>query len=167
MKLSTALFIATALFIGGAACAHDIKAGSLVISEPYLRATAPGAPTAGGYLTVTNHGSETDRLIGGSAGFAEKVEIHEMKMEGDIMKMRRMDGGVEVAPGKSVQLMPGVYHVMFIRLKEQLKDGESRTATLTFEKAGAVDIEFQVRDLTGRMKKTDKHDMKDMKGHKH
>ena len=167
MKRSIALSAFAALFIGGAVCAEDTKVGSLVISDPYIRATAPGAPTAGGYLTVVNNGSEADHLVGGSAGFAEKVEIHEMKMEGDIMKMRRLQQGLEIAPGQSVQLKPGGYHVMFIRLKEQLKDGETRKATLTFEKAGTVDVEFHVRDLTGATKKYDMHDMKSMKEHKH
>ncbi len=146
----TAALIAVTL--SGAALAGEITVGDLRIDQPYARATVPGAPVAGGYMTITNTGSQPDRLVGGSAPFAGKVEIHEMKMQGDVMRMREVAGGLEI-PGKgSVTLKPGGYHVMFMKLKEQLKEGEKRTATLVFEKAGKVDLPFAVKSMGRSMK---------------
>ena len=132
--------------------AGDYKVGNLEIMHPVARATAPGAKVAGGYMMITNHGSEADHLLGGSAGFASKVEIHEMKMQGDTMIMRPVEGGLEIPPGGSVELKPGGYHVMFMQMKEQLKPEETRPAKLVFEKAGEVDIEFAVKDMNAMMK---------------
>jgi hypothetical protein len=146
---------APGILILAAATAHEgqsvpaksVKAGDLVIAAPVIKATPPNAPVSGGYLTVTNGGGAADRLIGGSADFAAKVEIHEMAMEGDVMKMRPVEGGLEIAPGGSVELKPGGYHVMFIGLKEQMKAGDKRKARLVFEKAGEVEIEFDVMEI--------------------
>lgn len=162
----TAAFIVGSL--AGPAMAGEVTIGDLKIDTPYARATVPGAPVAGGYMTITNTGSQPDRLVGGSAPFAGKVEIHEMKMQGDVMKMREIAGGLEIPAKGSVTLKPGGYHVMFMKLKEQLKEGEKRTATLVFEKAGKVDLPFAVRGM-GRGMKHGGHGMKhghDMKhGH--
>lgn len=145
--------------LSGAALAGEVTVGDLKIDQPYARATVPGAPVAGGYMTITNTGSRPDRLVGGSAPFAAKVEIHEMKMQGDIMKMRELTKGLEIPAKGSVTLKPGGYHVMFMKLKEQLMEGEKRTATLVFEKAGKVDLQFAVRSL-GRSMKHGGHGMK-------
>jgi copper(I)-binding protein len=79
--------------------AGDYKLGSLEIEQPYARATPPNAPVSGGYMTIRNSGAETDRLISGEADFADRVEIHEMAMEGDVMKMRQLTDGLEI-PGR-------------------------------------------------------------------
>lgn len=102
-------------FSATAALAADIKVGDLEIKDAYARATAPGAPVAGGYMTITNHGKEADRLVGGACDFAGKVEIHEMKMDGGTMVMRPVEGGLEIPPGATVELKPGGYHVMFMQ----------------------------------------------------
>lgn len=130
-----------------AVLAHDFKLGSLEIGHPYARATPPNAPVSGGYLTIRNTGADADRLISGEADFADRVEIHEMTMEGDVMKMRHLADGLEIPAGGEVVLKPGGYHVMFIGIASQFKDGEIRKATLTFEKAGAIELEFQVEDI--------------------
>jgi copper(I)-binding protein len=102
---------------------------------------------AGGYMKIENTGKEADRLVGGSTGIAGKFEVHEMKMSGNVMKMRELDKGLEVPPGKSVELKPGSYHVMLTDLKQQPKAGDKVKGTLLFEKAGKVEVEYTVRGL--------------------
>ena len=133
------------VLIASIASAQDYTVGDITIDDPYARATAPKAPVAGGYMKIVNKGSQPDRLIGGQAAFAGKVEIHEMKMQGDVMKMRPLSDGLVIPPGGSVDLKPGGYHLMFMNLKTPLKAGEARDVTLTFEKAGKVDVTFDVR----------------------
>ena len=124
--------------------AQEFKAGSLVISQPWSRATAGGAKVGAGYMTITNTGNEPDRLIGGSLPQAGKFEMHEMRMENNVMTMRPLPGGIEIMPGQTVKLEPGGYHVMFMDLKEPLKQGEALKGELTFQKAGTVPIEYKV-----------------------
>lgn len=128
---------------------HDhmeaVKVGDLEIGHPILRATLPNAPVSGGYLAIRNLGAEADRLVGGSASFAGKVEVHEMMMDGDVMKMREIAGGLEIPAGGEIVLKPGGLHLMFMKLSERLAEGEMRTVTLEFEKAGPVELQFSVK----------------------
>jgi periplasmic copper chaperone A len=126
------------------AYAHDYKAGSLTIDHPWTRATPGGAKVGGGFMKITNTGTEPDRLIGGSAEIANVFEVHEMKMEGNVMKMRALEKGLEIKPGETVELRPGGYHVMFIDIKSPFKEGEKIKGQLVFEKAGKVDVEFKI-----------------------
>ena len=126
------------------AIAHEFKVGSLVIGHPWSRATPPGAQVAGGYLTITNTGTEADRLISGTSSFSKMVEFHEMKMENDIMKMAELANGLEIKPGETVELKPGGLHIMFMGLTTRLKEGDMVTGTLVFEKAGTVDVEYKI-----------------------
>lgn len=126
------------------ACADDVKAGDLIISQPWSRATPGGAKVAGGYLTVENKGAAPDRLIGGSAELAGRVEIHEMATTNGVMTMRPLDSGLAIAPGATVKLAPGGYHLMIMDLKGPLKQGEKVAVTLEFEKAGKVKTMFDV-----------------------
>jgi len=128
--------------------AEDVKAGALVISHPWVRSTPPGAPTAAGYLTVTNHGASPDRLQGGSSPVLGDIQVHEMSMTGNIMRMRPIAGGLVIAAGQSVVLAPGGdRHLMLISPKHPLKPGDHIAATLRFEKAGSVNVTFVVRDV--------------------
>lgn len=127
-----------------------VQAGSLSISQPWTRATPGGARVAGGYLTVTNTGSTPDRLIGGSAAFAERVEIHEMATVNGVMTMRALGSGLTIAPGQTVELKPGGLHVMFMGLRSPLAEGQTVKVTLEFEKAGKVELDFQVGTIGGR-----------------
>ncbi len=131
--------------------AEDATVGSLKISAPWARATPKGASVGGGYMTITNTGTAPDRLIGGSAAVAGRFEVHEMKMDNGVMKMRLVAGGIEIKPGQTVKLDPTGYHVMFVGLKQQLKQGEHFKATLEFAKAGKVDVDFAVEGI-GAMK---------------
>ncbi len=151
MKTLTVAAAATLMTVVSA-LAEEIKVGDLVLENVRARATLPGAPVAGGYLTITNNGSEPDRLTGGSAAFAGKLEVHEMKMENDVMKMRQLKDGIEIPAGGSIELKPGGYHIMFMKLAAQLKEGESRKAVLEFDKAGSVTVDFDVVNLKKMMK---------------
>lgn len=125
--------------------ADTFKVGSIAIDAPWTRATPGGAKVAGGYLKVTNNGPAADKLIGGTTDIAGRVEFHEMALSGGVMRMRPHGQGLEIKPGQSVELKPGGYHVMFMDLKRQLKQGETIKVTLQFEKAGRVDVTFSVR----------------------
>lgn len=129
------------------AVADDITKGDIVITDPWARATPKGAAVAGGFMQITNKGSTPDALIGGTMPLAGRFEVHEMKMDGDVMKMRPVLGGLAIPPGGSVVLKPGSYHVMFMELKEPLVEGTTLTGTLTFEKAGTVEVKYPVRAL--------------------
>ncbi len=121
--------------------------GKLVIEAPWTRATPGGAQVAGGYVKITNKGTEADRLIGGSLPMASVVEVHEMSMSDGIMKMRRLEAGLEIKPGQTVELKPGGHHIMFMGLSEGLKEGRTVKGTLAFEKAGSIEVEFRVAPI--------------------
>jgi periplasmic copper chaperone A len=127
--------------------AGDYKAGSLDISNPWSRATPKGSSVAAGYMTIKNTGSTPDRLVEGSSDVASKFEVHEMKMENGVAKMRPVKGGLEIKPGETVELKPGSYHIMFVGLKKPLSAGDHVKATLVFEKAGSVSIDYDVRAM--------------------
>lgn len=144
MKKLIQILFSGFLLVSGAVEAHAYKAGDIEIDHPYIRATPPGAAVAGGFMTITNHGKEADRLLGGSVEFAQKVEVHTMEMDGDVMKMMKLSDGLEIPAGGSVVLKPGGFHVMFIKLNGQLKEGEKRQGILVFEKAGEIKVDFAV-----------------------
>ena len=148
MFTKTTIAAMLALFMSVAAsAAADVKVGALQIAAPWARATPKGAAIGGGYLKITNSGAASDRLIGGSTAIASRLEVHEMSMSDGTMKMRHLASGVEIKPGESVELKPGGIHLMFVQLKEQLKQGQHLTATLEFEKAGKVDVGFDVAGI--------------------
>ncbi len=151
----------TALIIACAAtplAAHSYKLGALTITHPWSRETPPVAKTGGGYLKITNAGPTDDRLLGGSTPVAEKLEIHRMSMDGGVMRMRPVVGGLPLPAGKSVELAPGGYHIMLINLKAPLKHGQMIPATLRFAKAGAVAVSFQVTPIGARTPAEGGHD---------
>jgi len=140
--LATALALA---FSAGIALAHDFTLGNLEIHHPASKATLPGQPVGGGFLTVTNKGAEADRLVSITApDVSDDVQLHEMAMENDVMKMRHLPDGIEIPAGATVELKPGGLHVMFMKIKHPFKEGESFKATLNFEKAGKLDVDFKI-----------------------
>ncbi len=134
-----------------------IKAGTLTLESPWIRATPGGAKIAGGYVKITNTGKEADRLTGGSLVAAGRFEVHEMATEGGVMRMRELKTGLEIKPGASVELKPGGYHLMFMDLKQSLKEGDTVKGTLVFEKAGKVDVEYKVGPIGGGAPKAGGH----------
>lgn len=153
-----AVALAFALMLVGAqsVLAHEFKVGDLEIEHPWSRATPAGAKVAGGYFTIINNGSAPDRLVSISSDISDKAELHEMGVKDGVMTMRPVTGGLDVPAGGKVALAPGGYHLMFIGLKRQPKQGEKFAATLTFEKAGTVNIEFAVEGM-GEMGGMDDH----------
>jgi copper(I)-binding protein len=127
--------------------ALDYKLGALEIGQPWTRATPPTAPSGGGFLTVTNTGTTPDRLIAVKSPAADKVEIHEMKMDGNVMRMRELEKGIEIAPGATIDLKPGGFHIMFMGLKAPFAKDTKVPATLVFEKAGSIDVELLVQAM--------------------
>jgi copper(I)-binding protein len=132
------------------AFAHDYTVGDIKIDHPYARATPPNANVAGGFMTIENMGAEADRLIGAESGLSERVEIHEMAMENDVMKMRALADGLELPAGATTELKPGGYHVMFLGLKQPLAEGESYPVTLVFEKAGKLEVELKIEGMAAK-----------------
>jgi copper(I)-binding protein len=147
MKLHAALLFAAGVFLAGAAAAHDYRVGSLVIGHPWSRATPKAAPAGIGFLTIVNTGSTADRLVSVSSPAAAQVELHEMSMADGVMRMRPLDRGIEIPAGGRVDLAPGGRHVMFIGLAAPFVRDTRFRGTLTFEKAGAVDVEFAVEGM--------------------
>ena len=161
MKPVLQFFAFAALFalLGAPAHAQEVKAGDLVITQAWSRATPAGAKVAGGYLTIENKGATPDRLVSGSGDFAGKVEIHEMAMNNGVMTMRPLDKGLTIEPGKTVKLAPGSYHLMLMDLKNPLKQGEKVPLTLEFEKAGKVALSLDVQGV-GAQSPSGGHEMK-------
>jgi copper(I)-binding protein len=148
MRLTSMLIaMLLGLFAASAANAHDYTVGSIHVVHPWSRAIPQGAKVAAGYFIIENNGTTPDRLIGGSADIAGRFQIHEMKTENGVMKMREMDKGVEIAPGKTIKFEPNGYHAMLLDLKSTPKEGESFMGTLVFEKAGKVDVKFVVAPI--------------------
>ena len=128
-----------------------VTAGDLEITRLYTRATLPNQPAGGGFLTVTNSGAEGDRLIAAASDISGRVEIHEMTMDGDVMRMRELADGLPIPAGETVELKPGGYHIMFMDLDRPFVEGEAIDVLLTFEKAGDVPVTLIVgpRDADG------------------
>ena len=125
-----------------AAQAHSFKLGPIEIGHPYARTTVASQSTGGGYLKLVNGGVD-DRLLSVTSAVSAGVELHEMKMEGDVMRMRQVDA-IALPAGKTIELKPGGYHLMFVGLKAPLKAGDKFPMKLTFEKAGAVEVTVNV-----------------------
>lgn len=146
--LARRLFLATAVsLLAVPSMAQDYKLGSLEITTPWTRATAPTARTGGGFMTITNKGTMADRLVSARSTVSEKVEVHEMQMDGSVMRMRELAKGLDIPPGATVVLKPGSYHIMFMELKAPLAKDAKVPVTLVFEKAGSIDVQLNVQAM--------------------
>jgi copper(I)-binding protein len=135
------------LFIAPSSRAEDVAVRNMEISAAWVRATPKGAPVGGGYMTITNKGTLPDRLVGGTSSASSRFEIHEMSMDNGVMKMRPVSGGVEIKPGQTVKFDPAGYHLMFVGLKKPFVRGKHVEATLQFEKAGKIAVDFIVEGI--------------------
>jgi periplasmic copper chaperone A len=157
MSFAVRLALALLLLSPATAFAHSFTKGDIAVGHPWARATPEGAAVGVGYLKITNKGKEADRLTGGAMDGADKIEIHEMKMDGDVMKMRQLTEGLEIKPGETVELKPGANHLMFTGLKKTILQGPDLKATLNFAKAGAIDVEFRVEAVGATESMDHKH----------
>ena len=128
--------------------AHEYAAGDLTIDHPWSRATPPGAKVAAGYVTITNNGSEADRLLSADGEIGGRTEIHEMAIDDKgVMTMRPLGEGIALPAGGTVALKPGSYHIMFLELERGVEEGDRFAGSLTFERAGTVRVEFAVEAM--------------------
>lgn len=143
--MAMALVAAFSPFAAPLAPAHTSMADSLMLIHPTARPNIPNRPTAA-YVTISNNGPEPDWLIGVSAPDFEAAELHEVRMEGDVMKMSPVES-IMLPAGETVELAPGGYHIMLFGAAKQFKPGDSFPMTLTFEKVGAVAVEVTVEKI--------------------
>lgn len=127
--------------------ARAFRKGDLTISAPWTRQTAAGQSVGGGFMIIANSGVQADQLVDGTSPAAERVEIHSMSLEGGVMRMRHLNGGLAIPPRGSVALEPGGYHIMLIGLKRPLALGARVPVTLHFRRAGRVEISLAVESV--------------------
>ena len=129
--------------------AHEFKGGDIELVHPWSREAPEGARVAAGYVKIVNQGSDADRLVSVSGEIAGRTEVHEMAVDGNgVMTMRPVDG-LEIPGGGEVELKPGGYHIMFLEVTDAKKKGETFAGSLTFEKAGTIEVEFSVDAIGG------------------
>lgn len=146
-------YLLTTLAFAGlstAALAHDYKAGDLTINHPWSRTTPPASAVAVGYLGVVNSGKTPDRLMSASSPSAERVELHETTMTGNVVRMQPVQS-LTIDAGQSVELKPNGLHLMFVKPRPRFREGDLVPATLVFERAGAISVQFDVQS-SGAMK---------------
>lgn len=149
MKLISKIAFASALSIAAvlnlaSTSAHEIKAGNLVIHHPWARQSPMKADVSAGFMEITNKGAEDDRLIKVTAEISNNIQLHDMKMDGDVMKMVELPEGIVIPAGGTVTLKPRSLHVMFMGVAKQPVENEAFNGTLVFEKAGSVPVVFEV-----------------------
>ena len=125
------------------ASAQVFKAGDVVVSNPWSRATPKGAKVGAGYMVIENRGAMADRLIGGSVEAATGFEIHDTVVENGVMRMRQLSD-LELPPGEAIHVKPGGRHIMFVDLEYPLAAGQKAKGRLQFERAGRLEVEFEV-----------------------
>ena len=150
--LKALLISAIGLGISGLANAQNAKVGSVQIENAYTRATVPGQQAAGGFMKIENKGA-ADQLISASSPVAGEVQLHEMAMDGNVMKMRQVKD-IPLPAGGAVDLKPGGLHLMFMNIKAPLTAGETVPVKLKFAKAGEVEVKMPVNAMgnAGAMK---------------
>lgn len=137
--------VATSLGLGFSVHAQEAKVGSIKIENAYTRSTVPGQQVAGGFMKIENKGG-VDQLISASSPVAGEVQLHEMAMEGNVMKMRQVKD-IAVPAGGIVELKPGGLHLMFMNIKAPLAAGETVLVKLKFAKAGEVEVKMPVNAM--------------------
>lgn len=147
VSLIAATLIAATL-PSSAVLAHGYKAGALTIAHPWSRQTAPGQTVGGGFFVVTNSAAKDDKLVSVTSPVATEVQLHTMSMDGGVMRMRQVTSGLAVPAHGKLELKPGGFHVMFLGLKAPFALGAKVPATLTFQRAGKVSVEFAVEPIT-------------------
>ena len=140
----------TAVDVTRPALAGDITVGSLIVENPWARATPTGAKVGAGYLSIFNIGKVDDRLISATTDISESVEIHSVSITNGIMKMRKLSDGLAIKSKNIVDFKPGGYHLMFLDLKAPLKKEQSFYVTLKFEKTGAINVLFLTSGIGGK-----------------
>lgn len=147
-RIHVFLVLALLTLAGSAALAEEVRVGTIAITNAWARPTLGRTPNGASYLTITNHGQVTERLVSARSPASSKVELHTIVAEGNVRKMRPIPA-IEIEPGGTVELKPGGFHVMLLGLKKPLSSGKTIPLTVTFEKAGSVTVEVAVRHGDG------------------
>jgi periplasmic copper chaperone A len=142
--LTAGLALALAQLAATPAEATDYDIGSIHITKPWARATPKGAASGAAYMTITNNGKTPDRVTCVSSEASAECQIHTMTIDNGVMKMRLVEGGLEIKPGETVALKPSGVHMMLIELKHPLEQGKTAAAILKFEHAGTIDVEYPI-----------------------
>jgi periplasmic copper chaperone A len=140
---TAAACVGAAILLCSQVYAQTVKLDSVSVSDAYTRATAPGQQVAGGFMKIQNKGNAPDQLLSASSPAAGEVQLHEMAMDGNVMKMRQVKD-IAVPAGGSVELKPGGYHLMFLNLKGPFVAGQTVPVKLKFAKAGDVEVKLPV-----------------------
>jgi len=151
-NILVAMFAVAGIALSSAALAQSASVGPIKIENAYTRATAPGQQVAGGFMKIENKGA-ADQLISASSPAAGEVQLHEMAMEGNVMKMRQLKD-IPVPAGGAVELKPGGLHLMFMNIKTPMAAGQTVPVKLKFAKAGEVEVKFPITAMgAGEMKR--------------
>jgi copper(I)-binding protein len=142
-RILAATLLVSVLAFTGVASAHEFKLADLLIEKVWARASIGPAKAGAVYLTIVNAGSEPDRLIGAKTPAAREAATHVNTMVDGVMKMRHV-AAIEVSPGEPTVLQPGGLHIMLIGLASPLAEGATFPLTLTFEKAGTIEVDVWV-----------------------
>jgi copper(I)-binding protein len=137
IAIAAALVCASGLFVQNA-YAHNVAA-----KDGWVRTSVQGQKSSGAFMTLT--AKETTRLVSISTPVAGVAQVHEMQMEGDVMRMRAVQGGLELPAGKPVALSPGGYHVMLMDLKAALPKDSTVPLTLVFKDAKGVESRLELK----------------------
>lgn len=145
----TLMAIATAmvLSVGAFNIANAQSVGDITVSDAWIRASAPQQVNGAGYAAIQNKSAQADRLISATAEVAERVELHTIINENGVTQMRQVTG-IDVPAGGAVKLQPGGFHVMFLKLKQPFEQGKKVPIKFTFERAGEVIVNFEVKPIT-------------------
>ncbi|NSX54566.1 copper chaperone PCu(A)C [Parasulfitobacter algicola] len=143
MSLSKTL-LATAVAVSLALPAFAEKMNKIMVTDPYARSSTPTSKSGAAFMSIMNHTDQDDRLISASSDAAARVELHTHKEEDGIMMMLEVEEGFPIAAGETHMLQRGGDHVMLMGLKQPLVQGEMIDVTLTFEKAGQVQVQIPV-----------------------
>ena len=145
MKRNTLALLVVVLGLSFSVQAQEARVGSIKIEKAYTRSTVPGQMAAGGFMKIENKGA-TDQLVSASSPVAGEVQLHEMAMDGNVMKMRQVKD-IVVPAGGAVELKPGGMHLMFMKIKAPLTVGETVSVKLKFAKAGEVEVKMPVNAM--------------------
>lgn len=152
-KLARA-FLFSALLFTSVVEAHDFKLGEIRIEHPFARATVAQQTSGGAYVGLENTGKVNDKLIKAESDIAKSVQLHTMEMVGSIMKMREVDH-IDLNAGSKISMKPGDgYHIMLMGLNRPLNIGDQFPLTLSFEKAGKIQVTVNVEAAGGAGKKS-------------
>jgi copper(I)-binding protein len=133
-----------------ASLAQSFAASPITIERPWARASAPGQTVGGGFMTILHQGATEDRLVSATTPMAREVQIHTMNVDGGVMRMRPVEGGLAIPAGGRVVLQPGGLHLMFMELSAPLVAGSTFPVTLRFANAGDIKVEFNIEARTAR-----------------